>query len=1376
MQHWASPLGQWFPVKGETNTFWHKGDFYGPFTLTVPLLLDTRLTFGATKTEFADGYSLEVTAAEEAGKATLALSKLGHLKAKAAVPVAAGASFTLEKDGRYLWVSVGEERCLAYRDQQPLTGTRVGITSKQALDTTTLQVTRHHVRDFLFEQAPTDWTEWGTWEITNRFSCTPTWSHMSGRSDYAAALWSKYALAGDFTLEYYAGMRMSTTKAMSYPRVGDMNVTFGAEGSDLSTGYSYLVGAWDPGWTSKWTKLVRRAGTVAETDRPLVPRVRTDSGRRYIPVPYVADGRDVHGAWYYCKVRRIGNRIECYYDNELVLTYDETDPLKGHRFGLWTYDNDMVVACLKVSYQRCYAPDRLVPAPLPESSAAEADQVVLTAGCAETPALSADFEQSVGGWKPATSDRNSEVTITGSGAGSGLASLRVKNLTLGGDFGVVAPVPANLDLSRAQELRFRYRLPAGARVNAYVQALGREHFIHLSGASDSNALRQCLGSVDVKTDDEWHDARFDLAAALRALYPAAETIPLQKLTFGNLHPGYVAAGLGGNPFGCRYYLDDVCLAVAGPAERSVTWKPTAPEGKEAPALQYAVAFDRSPDTVPDKLVEGAATTAKSGALKDGLWYFHVRGKASGDKWTSTAHVPLAVSTAALSCLSMSPAPGKPWGGTPVTFQLAPAGGLNLDVTRSSLTVNGQAVPLVSPAMTYDWRARKLTFDAQRSTLAFEQGKPVSVSLAAATTAAEPAAFAWEATFDKSLDRTPPAPVTLAEQFVRDDFEEGLGGWGNLGGEKYALTVLDDSTAAAGKRSLRIVNPVLTGSWSAVPTAQPFSLGKYPLLAFDYKVTEEVCADLLFTLGGETRAVTFADVDDPYLKLGATEAIQKDDQWHHAVLNLGELTRNLSFAPNQYDVTQCYFADTGYQAAAPGAYFNVDNFTLLPAESGALGVKVKLVAHDPSGIAKFRCSWSDQPTDLPVGEVPGDQPEQVFKVEHEGLQYLHVAAQDAAGNWSEPAHYAFLIDNTPPTVAEVTPAANGALGTRTVQVKFAEAPGAALDPKSMAFSVNGNSYPLTALDTGFAPATNQLSWSWCLATGLFSEPVADGTAVKFALSAVKDFAGNASAPQDWTYTVSYAADKEPPLPPEVKCSSHESVVYDTFTRGIGNWTPYGSAYGSQVDRTFDAAKGDYVAAVQLGAGTSYGNYVHIGDYDLATHPMMSFDYKIPAGVQVFFHLYLNGAWYGVPVTGQSRTYTNLGAIPGIAPDGQWHTATVNLLDLAKATVKANAHAVKYLMLCNYGGTGSVVSFDDFHLFGPGANAAVFNWKTVDPTGIKGYSYALDASPVTIPDETPETAAPTATLGNLQPGQYYFHVRAQDGAGNWGPPVHYAYRVG
>jgi len=99
-----------------------------------------------------------------------------------------------------------------------------------------------------------------------------------------------------------------------------------------------------------------------------------------------------------------------------------------------------------------------------------------------------------------------------------------------------------------------------------------------------------------------------------------------------------------------------------------------------------------------------------------------------------------------------------------------------------------------------------------------------------------------------------------------------------------------------------------------------------------------------------------------------------------------------------------------------------------------------------------------------------------------------------------------------------------------------------------------------------------------------------------------------------------------------------------------------------------------------------------------------------------------------------------------------------------------------MLCNYGGTGSVVSFDDFHLFGPGANAAVFNWKTVDPTGIKGYSYALDASPVTIPDETPETAAPTATLGNLQPGQYYFHVRAQDGAGNWGPPVHYAYRVG
>ena len=59
---------------------------------------------------------------------------------------------------------------------------------------------------------------------------------------------------------------------------------------------------------------------------------------------------------------------------------------------------------------------------------------------------------------------------------------------------------------------------------------------------------------------------------------------------------------------------------------------------------------------------------------------------------------------------------------------------------------------------------------------------------------------------------------------------------------------------------------------------------------------------------------------------------------------------------------------------------------------------------------------------------------------------------------------------------------------------------------------------------------------------------------------------------------------------------------------------------------------------------------------------------------------------------------------------------------------------------------------------------------DPTGIRGYSTALDHAPDTEPDETVDPPRPAASYERLGPGAWHFHVRACDGAGNWGPAAH------
>ena len=70
-------------------------------------------------------------------------------------------------------------------------------------------------------------------------------------------------------------------------------------------------------------------------------------------------------------------------------------------------------------------------------------------------------------------------------------------------------------------------------------------------------------------------------------------------------------------------------------------------------------------------------------------------------------------------------------------------------------------------------------------------------------------------------------------------------------------------------------------------------------------------------------------------------------------------------------------------------------------------------------------------------------------------------------------------------------------------------------------------------------------------------------------------------------------------------------------------------------------------------------------------------------------------------------------------------------------------------------------------------ATFNWTTPsEPSGIACYSYTLDNLSTTIPDEICNTTGNTYTsYTDLAYGIWYFHVRAKNDDGYWGPAGHY-----
>lgn len=75
-----------------------------------------------------------------------------------------------------------------------------------------------------------------------------------------------------------------------------------------------------------------------------------------------------------------------------------------------------------------------------------------------------------------------------------------------------------------------------------------------------------------------------------------------------------------------------------------------------------------------------------------------------------------------------------------------------------------------------------------------------------------------------------------------------------------------------------------------------------------------------------------------------------------------------------------------------------------------------------------------------------------------------------------------------------------------------------------------------------------------------------------------------------------------------------------------------------------------------------------------------------------------------------------------------------------------------------------------------NDPVFSWNTpFDTSGIAGYSYVLNQISTTIPDETIDTTDNSKSYLDLSDGIWYFHLRARDNAGNWGPASHYVVKI-
>jgi hypothetical protein len=216
-------------------------------------------------------------------------------------------------------------------------------------DFSAVEVESGNVYDYTFASAPVDWrVQSGVWEMTNRWSCSPGWSWFGGRSEEIASIWNKRRFAGDFSVQFYFSFKMGLTKTEKWHyKPSDVAISFCGDGQNLGSGYSFVIGAND----NKQSVLMKRGKVVAESSE-------TDA-----LLPSLVDGNPanevLHRKWWYAKVNRIGNRIECWLDNKLLFTYNDSQPIDAGQIALWTYNNGIMLSRVQIFYENEVKPDFL---------------------------------------------------------------------------------------------------------------------------------------------------------------------------------------------------------------------------------------------------------------------------------------------------------------------------------------------------------------------------------------------------------------------------------------------------------------------------------------------------------------------------------------------------------------------------------------------------------------------------------------------------------------------------------------------------------------------------------------------------------------------------------------------------------------------------------------------------------------------------------------------------------------------------------------------------------------------------------------------------------------------------------------------------------
>jgi hypothetical protein len=172
------------------------------------------------------------------------------------------------------------------------------------------------------------------------------------------------------------------------------------------------------------------------------------------------------------------------------------------------------------------------------------------------------FEDGLGEWSNRDHEIGAEVAFDNTATYDGTLALKITNTDAGGNF-AVNMVSTPFDARDYPIVQFDYRIPQGVKTNLLVKVAGRWYDVRFTDDSKELAGKRVniahIGDIQgVRTDDQWHTARFNLYDMLRT--KTGNTLVEQMIMADWDVGGFMKLQFGHNAKGATYYVDNFSIS------------------------------------------------------------------------------------------------------------------------------------------------------------------------------------------------------------------------------------------------------------------------------------------------------------------------------------------------------------------------------------------------------------------------------------------------------------------------------------------------------------------------------------------------------------------------------------------------------------------------------------------------------------------------------------------------------------------------------------------------------------------------------------------------------------------------------------------------